>query len=189
MPLYICATVEIDLAILCGCAPALKPMFSPVIHRVTKMISTATGSGSHSSHGTKVKDSTITRSTAISQRISSQQAEGDKIPMHTIAPGRRHSIDSDELSDELNDFQRTTGIPTSHASNSARGPARALSRTSSQRTMLAHPRSSSWDAESDFEGDDTVPQIPSVIRPHKDVSKTNHKKDWRMSRSIRADWV
>jgi hypothetical protein len=159
MPLYICATVEIDLAILCGCAPALKPLFSTVLSRVTEMISI--------------------QSLAISQRTSSHPAEGNRIPMRTTAPGRRHRIDNDELDNS----QHTICIPTFYSSVSARTPPRAFSTTSSQKTMLAHLQastSSSWDAEPDCKGGDIAPEIPFVFRQHDpdtDVEKANHNTD------------
>jgi len=102
MPLYICATVEIDLSILCGCAPSLKPLFAPMVSHVSELISTVTGSGNTSSRGTKLEDTTITRSTVISQhnrKISVRDEDSDKIPMHTIVASRRISDDSDESLD------------------------------------------------------------------------------------------
>ncbi|THZ19006.1 hypothetical protein D6C89_07985 [Aureobasidium pullulans] len=191
MPLYICATVEIDLAILCGCAPALKPLFAPMMHHVTEMISTVTGSGSH---GTKLQDTTITRSTVISQqnRKKSTRDEGDKIPMHFVTVDGRASDDSES---ESSDHYPATSIPASNSSTPARGPNRSCSRASSQRTMLANRDghgASSWDIEEGSEGEDHVPEIQVMPRRQgsdPDVEKGDYNTDWRVSKGVKAGWI
>ncbi|KAI5199839.1 hypothetical protein E4T42_07803 [Aureobasidium subglaciale] len=193
MPLFICAIVEIDLAILCGCAPALKPLFAPMISHVSEMISTVTGSGSNSTRGTRLQDTTITRSTVISQhnrKKSNREEEGDKIPMHFVTVDGRVSDDSDESSDHYH----ATSMPASHSSTPSRGPRRSGSRASSQRTMLPHREGSttSWDAEGGAENEDHVPEIQVLPRRHgaePDVERGNYNTDWRVSKGVKAGWI
>ncbi|KAI4724200.1 hypothetical protein E4T49_08091 [Aureobasidium sp. EXF-10728] len=195
MPLYICATVEIDLAILCGCAPSLKPLFAPMIAHVSEMISTVTGSGTNSSRGTKLHDTTITRSTVISQhnRKKSTRDEGhDKIPMHTIVVEGRVSEDSDESSD----LYQGISMPASHSSTALRGPQRSLSGASSQRNMLPHKRDgsamSNWDSRADSESEDHVPEIQALPRrkaSEPDVELGAYNTDWRVSKGVKAGWI
>ncbi|KAI5270514.1 hypothetical protein E4T47_06114 [Aureobasidium subglaciale] len=193
MPLFICAIVEIDLAILCGCAPALKPLFAPMISHVSEMISTVTGSGSNSTRGTKLQDTTITRSTVISQhnrKKSNRGEEGDKIPMHFVTVDGRVSDDSDESSDHYH----ATSMPASHSSTPSRGPRRSGSRASSQRAMLTHREGSatSWDAEGGAENEDHVPEIQVLPRRHgaePDVERGDYNTDWRVSKGVKAGWI
>ncbi|KAH0022457.1 hypothetical protein KCU78_g5758, partial [Aureobasidium melanogenum] len=192
MPLYICATVEIDLAILCGCAPSLKPLFAPMIAHVSEMISTVTGSGTSSSRGTKLQDTTITRSTVISQhhrKKSTRDAESDKIPMHTIVVDGRVSDDSSESSDHYH----AISMPASHSSASR--PQRSASGSSSQRNMLP-PRNgsamSTWDSRAESEHEDHVSEMPVLPRKFgtgPDIETGNYNTDWRVSKGIKAGWV
>lgn len=192
MPLYICATVEIDLAILCGCAPSLKPLLAPMMAHVSEMISTVTGSGSGSSRGTKIHDTTITRSTVISQhhrKKSTRDVESDKIPMHTIVDSRV-SDDSNESSDHYH----AVSMPASHSAASS-WPQRSASGASSQRNMLP-PRDgsamSNWDSRAESESEDHVPEIqvlPRRLGTEPDIETGNYNTDWRVSKGVKAGWI
>lgn len=194
MPLYICATVEIDLAILCGCAPSLKPLFAPMISHVSEMISTVTGSGSNSSRGTKLHDTAITRSTVISQhhrKKSTRDVDSDKIPMHTIVVDSRVSDDSNESSDHYH----AISMPTSHSSAPTRGAQRSVSSASSQRKMLPARNGSAmsnWDGRAESETEDHVPEIqvlPRKLGTEPDVEMGNYNTDWRVSKGVKAGWI
>jgi len=194
MPLYICATVEIDLSILCGCAPSLKPLFAPMVSHVSELISTVTGSGNTSSRGTKLEDTTITRSTVISQhnrKISVRDEDSDKIPMHTIVASRRISDDSDE---SLDGYQ-AMNMPASHSSTPSRGPQRSASGASSQRNMLPLREGSAmsnWDTQAGAERDDDVSEIHALPRRYgaePDLEAGGYNTDWRVSKGVKAGWI
>lgn len=194
MPLYICATVEIDLSILCGCAPSLKPLFAPMVAHVSEMISTVTGSGNTSSRGTKLEDTTITRSTVISQhnrKKSARDVDSDKIPMHTIVATGRVSEDSDESIDHYHGIN----MPASHSTNPSRGPLRSASGASSQRNMLPLREGSAmsnWDTQAGAEQDDLVSEVHALPRRYgaePDVEMGGYNTDWRVSKGVKAGWI
>jgi hypothetical protein len=194
MPLYICATVEIDLAILCGCAPALKPLFAPMVAQVSEMLSTVTGSNNSSSRGTKLEDTSITRSTVISQhnrKKSTRDEDSDKIPMHTIVASRRVSDDSDKTIDHYHGVKK----PVSHSSTPSRGPLRSASGASSQRNMLPLREGSAmsnWDTQAGAEIDDLVPEFQAPPRRHgaePDIEMGGYNTDWRVSKGVKAGWI
>jgi hypothetical protein len=193
MPLYICATVEIDLAILCGCAPALKPLFAPMVKHVSEMLSTVTGSGNTSSRGTKLEDTSITRSTVISQhnrKKSTRDEDSDKIPMHTIVASGRVSDESDESIDHYHG----KSMPVSHSSTPSR-PLRSASGASSQRNMLPlrdGSAMSNWDIEAEAGNEDRVPEFQPPSRRYgaePDVELGGYNTDWRVSKGVKAGWI
>lgn len=194
MPLYICATVEIDLSILCGCAPSLKPLFAPMVSHVSEMISTVTGSGNTSSRGTKLEDTTITRSTVISQhnrKKSTRDIDSDKIPMHTIVATGRVSEESDESIDHYHGIN----MPTSHSTTPSRGPLRSASGASSQRKMLPlrdGSAMSNWSAEAGAEQDDLVSEVHALPKRYgvePDIEAGGYNTDWRVSKGVKAGWI
>ena len=76
MPLYICATVEIDLAVLCACAPALKPLFKPFVTEVKEMI-TSVGERNGAARSRRQAETDI-------PTHSNTNTQGNKIPMAYI---------------------------------------------------------------------------------------------------------
>jgi hypothetical protein len=192
MPLYICATVEIDLSILCGCAPSLKPLFAPMVAQVSEMISTVTGSNNTSSRGTKLDDTTITRSTVISQhnrKKSTRDVDSDKIPMHTIVASGRISDDSDESIDRYHSIN----MPPSHSAIPSKGPHRSASAASSQKNMLPlrdGSAMSNWDVQAGAELDDHVPEVlPRRYGVEPDIEMGGYNTDWRVSKGVKAGWI
>jgi hypothetical protein len=191
MPLYICATVEIDLSILCGCAPSLKPLFAPMVSQVSEMISTVTGSNNTSSRGTKLEDTTITRSTVILQhnrKKSTRDVDSDKIPMHTIVASGRAS-DSDESIDHYHGIN----MPPSHSAVPSKGPQRSASCASSQKNMLPlrdGSAMSNWDTQGGAELDDHVPEVlPRRYGAEPDIEMGGYNTDWRVSKGVKAGWI
>lgn len=103
-PLWICAAVEVDLAVICACAPALRPFL--VIY-LRPLITSVSGSGNHSKYGKggngKKAGYTSTPSKDVSQMWSSldeEKSSGTYVslnqipaPKKTLSKAERHQSD------------------------------------------------------------------------------------------------
>ncbi|GAB7349510.1 hypothetical protein MBLNU459_g0217t2 [Dothideomycetes sp. NU459] len=127
-PLWICAAVEIDLAVLCACAPALKPLFSPPLHRLS--VSLARGA------------------TTVRSRISSS-VSGPR-----PASGSGNSSSSSPSSAQPASSSSSSGGDGGNGGSGGGGHASEKSRTNSQAgtvdsemTRVASPVMPSWSLE------------------------------------------